>query len=167
MLTESTVRVCFVCLGNICRSPTAEGIFLAQVEAAGLADRIAVDSAGTGAWHAGEAADPRSAAAARRRGVRLVSRARRFEAHDFERFDWIVAMDASNRDDLRALAPDAAAAARVHLLRSFDATAPPEADVPDPYYGGPGGFDDVFALCEAACAGLLEQIAREWDSPVG
>ena len=127
------VRVCFVCLGNICRSPTAEGILLHLLEQAELASHVDVDSAGTAAYHTGEPADARSAAAARRRGVRLVSRARPFVAADFERFDWVIAMDGENHSELQALAPSCEAASRIHLLRDFDDAAPRGADVPDPY----------------------------------
>lgn len=152
------IRVCFVCLGNICRSPTAEGIMLSLVADAALDGHIGVDSAGTGAWHVGESADPRSRACATRRGVDLPSIARRFEAHDFARFHFVLAMDSENYGDLRDLAPDDASAEKVHLLRRFDPAAPENASVPDPYYGGPRGFDDVFDICEAACRGLLEHI---------
>jgi len=159
------IRVCFVCLGNICRSPTAEGIMLALVAEAGLHDHIAIDSAGTGAWHVGELADARSRAAAAGRGVALPSVARRFEHTDFARFDYVIAMDAENAADLHAIAPDAAAAAKVHLLRGFDPDAPPDAPVPDPYYGGPRGFDDVFDICHSACSGLLAHLVERHGLP--
>jgi len=152
--------VCFVCLGNICRSPTAEGIFLRLVAEAGLADRIRADSAGTAAYHVGERPDRRSRAEARRRGTELPGRARAFEPGDFERFDYVLAMDAENHAVLRELAP-AGHAARVELLRRYDPAAPPGADVPDPYYGGENGFAEVYDLCEAACRGLLERIRDE------
>ncbi|HUH04792.1 MAG TPA: low molecular weight protein-tyrosine-phosphatase [Kofleriaceae bacterium] len=155
------VHVCFVCLGNICRSPTAEGVMQHLVEAAGLGDRIAIDSAGTGAWHAGEPADRRARQAATRRGLRLDSIARQVTIEDFTRFDYLLAMDPDNLRDLQELAPDADARARVHLFRSFDPAAPAGAAVPDPYYGGPDGFDEVLDICEAACAGLLEHLRRE------
>jgi len=154
------IRVCFVCLGNICRSPTAEGIMLALVEEAGLTGHIEIDSAGTGAWHVGERADARSREVASRRGVDLPSVARRFEAPDFARFDYVIAMDADNRADLHALAPDADARKRIHMLREFDPAGPGHAPVPDPYYGGPRGFDDVFDICQAACRGLLDHIVE-------
>lgn len=163
-MTSARLAVCFVCLGNICRSPTAEGIFLQLLEEADLADRVEVDSAGTGAYHTGDSADARSAATARSRGVSLVSRARAFAVEDFERFDWVIAMDGENHADLRALAPSSTAAARIHLLRDFDTDAPQGADVPDPYYGGPRGFDDVFELCEAACRGLLAHVQETLGS---
>jgi protein-tyrosine phosphatase len=152
------VRVCFVCLGNICRSPTAEGVFLGLVERAALSDEVEVDSAGTGAWHTGEPADPRSRSAAARRGIPLHSRARCFTAEDFARFDLVVAMDRQNQRDLEALAPDRAAREKVALLRDFEPNTTGGADVPDPYYGGDTGFDTVLDICEAACVGLLEHL---------
>ena len=155
------VRVCFVCLGNICRSPMAEGIMRSFVRGAGLHDQIEVDSAGLGAYHVGEMPDQRAQEASRARGVTLNSSARQFTADDFERFDYVVAMDVENHEDLLDLAPDAAAKAAVRLLRSFDPAAPAGAEVPDPYYGGPSGFDNVFNMCEAACQGLLDTIRSE------
>lgn len=161
MTAHAVVRVCFVCLGNICRSPTAEGVFRHLVREAGLEQRFAVESAGTGAYHVGEPPDRRAAATARERGVALDGSARQFRARDFARFDHVLAMDAENRRELLALAPDAAARAKVSLLRAFDPDAPPDADVPDPYYGGDGGFDTVFDICEAACRGLLARLRAE------
>lgn len=152
------IRVCFVCLGNICRSPTAEGIMAALVDEAGLAHAIAVDSAGTGAYHVGEPPDARARATARARGVMLGGKAAHFTARDFARFDYVVAMDESNRADLLALARDDGQRAKVHLLRSFDPGSLPEAGVPDPYYGGPDGFDEVFDICLAGCRGLLARL---------
>lgn len=157
--TEPT-RVCFVCLGNICRSPTAAAVMARLVDDAGMADRVAVESAGTAAWHEGEGPDPRTAAAAARRAIPMDHTARRFRATDFERFDLVVAMDHENVDALTRIAPDASAAAKVVLLRAFDPASPPGATVPDPYYGGPHGFDEVIDLCEAACRGLLSRIRR-------
>lgn len=161
MTAGDPVRVCFVCLGNICRSPTAEGIFRHLVREAGLEGRIAVESAGTGGYHVGEPPDRRAAVTARERGVALGGRAQQFRARDFARFDHVVAMDATNRRDLLALAPDAAARAKVSLLRDFDPDAPPDAAVPDPYYGGDGGFDEVFDICDAACRGLLARLRAD------
>ena len=154
---RASVRVCFVCLGNICRSPTAEGVFRALVAEAGLDTRIAVESAGTAAYHAGEPADPRTRATAAARGVHLAGRARRFEARDFARFELVLAMDAENERALRRLAPSAEARAKVTRLRSFE-PAPASLDVPDPYYGGEGGFDEVYDICEAACRELLAHL---------
>jgi protein-tyrosine phosphatase len=152
--------VCFVCLGNICRSPTAKGVMQRLVTDAGLADAIAVDSAGTGGWHVGESPDARSVATAQRRGFALDHRAWQFTARDFARFDLVLAMDADNCRALHAMAPDAETRAKVRLLRSFDPTAPAGAEVPDPYYGGQRGFDDVVDICERACRGVLDHVRR-------
>jgi protein-tyrosine phosphatase len=154
------LRLLFVCLGNICRSPTAEGVMAELVKQAGLDDTIEVDSAGTGAWHVGEAPDERAAATARAHGVVLDGRARQVTREDFEAFDLLLAMDAANERELRRLAPGADERAKVRLLREFDPASAPlhDRDVPDPYYGGASGFDDVFDLVAAACEGLLEQI---------
>lgn len=154
------VRVCFVCLGNICRSPTAEGIMLAMVRDGGLQDSIAVDSAGTSSYHVGEGADPRSAQTATRFGVTLVSRSRQFVVSDFDDFDYIVAMDRANLRALTQLSRTAEDRARLSLLLSHDDTAD-DPDVPDPYYGGRDGFADVFAICERGCAGLLATIRAQ------
>jgi len=161
--SDPLVRVCFVCLGNICRSPTAEGVFRGLVEQAGLEHRIAVESAGTAAHHVGDLPDARSRRAARRRGLRLESRARRFVASDFDRLDYVLAMDLANLADLQALKTSSQARVHLDLLRTFDPIAPPRAEVPDPYYGGPGGFDAVLDLCEAACRGLLEHLRERED----
>ncbi len=156
------VRLCFVCLGNICRSPTAEGIMLKLVADAGLSSHIAIDSAGTAAYHVGNGPDSRSFQTAKRRGVHLPSVARAFSREDFARFDYVLAMDTENQRNLLALAPDAAAKAKVHLLRSFDPAQKRGKDsVPDPYYGGPQGFEEVFDICDAACRGLLAHLVRE------
>ena len=160
---DAHVRLLFVCLGNICRSPTAEGVMRALVAEAGLQERIAVDSAGTGGWHVGEPPDGRATAAARRRGIALEGAARQVSPEDFEEFDLILAMDRSNLHDLRHLAPDDDGRERVRLLREFGGRAGSQSsdgdlDVPDPYYGGPGGFDEVLDLVQAACASLLEQL---------
>lgn len=155
------VRVCFVCLGNICRSPTAEGVMRHLVEAAGLSASVGIESAGTGAYHQGEPPDARSRRAAAARGIVVAGRARRFLASDFSRLDYVVAMDADNRRDLLELAPDAAAARKVSLLRDHDSDSPPDASVPDPYYGDGDGFEEVLDLCLAGCQGLLLQLRRE------
>jgi protein-tyrosine phosphatase len=162
---DGVVRLCFVCLGNICRSPTAEGIMTALVADAGLASHIELDSAGTGAWHVGEPADERARAEARRRGIVLTSRARAFHPGDFYRFDLVLAMDERNLRDLHDLAPETALRDRARLLRTFDpASAPPDLDVPDPYYGGATGFADVFDLLDAACRGLLDHVRSSYPS---
>ncbi|HEU4979335.1 MAG TPA: low molecular weight protein-tyrosine-phosphatase [Solirubrobacteraceae bacterium] len=153
------MRILFVCLGNICRSPTAEGVMRALVREEGLEHLIEIDSAGTGGWHAGSAPDLRARTAARRRGIVLEGAARKVVPEDFERFDLILAMDRENLSALHALAPGEDERRRVRLLREFDpASAGGDLDVPDPYYGGARGFDDVLDLVQAACRGLLEDI---------
>jgi protein-tyrosine phosphatase len=158
MASNGSVAVCFVCLGNICRSPTAEGIFRKLVRDAGLDDRITIESRGTGDWHTGEPADARARAAAKRRGVTLDGVACRFERPDFGRFDYILSMDPRVLDTLLRLARTDDERHRVHNFRAFDPGAPPDAPVPDPYYGGADGFDEVFDICEAGCRGLLAEV---------
>jgi protein-tyrosine phosphatase len=158
-------RVCFVCLGNICRSPTAEAVFCKMVKERGLEDEYEIDSAGTASYHEGELADGRSREAARRRGYDIQSRSRPFEPEDFERFDYVLAMDGDNRRALLEMARSQAARERVRLLRSFDPTAPKDAVVPDPYYGGSRGFDEVIDICERACRGLLDTLSPKSKRP--
>lgn len=157
------IRICFVCLGNICRSPTAGGIMLHLVRQAGLSSEIVVDSAGTGAWHVGEPADRRARATARNRGYELPGQARQFNHADFARFDYVLAMDSSNRRALLSLARSEAEQQKIRLFRSFDPEIPEgvEADVPDPYYGGARGFDDVFDMCERTCRNLLDFVCTQ------
>jgi protein-tyrosine phosphatase len=145
-------RVLFVCLGNICRSPAAEGVFLRLAADADVAHAFDVDSAGTGAWHEGEKADARMRAAARRRGIDLPSIARQVQPDDFDRFDHIFAMDASNLRDLHRLAPPQHRS-KIQLFRSLDPDGPDE-DVPDPYYGGAQGFEEVLDI--------VTRTNREW-----
>jgi protein-tyrosine phosphatase len=152
------VRICFVCLGNICRSPTAEAVMRHLVAGEGLGGSVAVASAGTGDWHIGEARDRRSQAVGRGRGIPLAGTAQQFTASDFDRFDYVIAMDRSNRDELRRMARDERDRTKVSLLRAFDPTVKVDADVPDPYYGGPRGFEDVFDICDRACRGLLAHV---------
>jgi len=152
------MRICFVCLGNICRSPTAEGVFRKLATDAQLDSRLTIDSAGTGAWHVGEPADPRSRRAATRRGYDLAHRARKFTADDFDRFDLVLAMDRDNYDSLQRLARGRMHVPLIQLLRSFDVNAPAGAEVPDPYSGGDDGFEDVLDICERACRGLIDHV---------
>ena len=156
------VRICFICLGNICRSPTAEAVMRGLLEREGLGQLIDVDSAGTGAWHVGEPPDHRARVAGKRRGLEVSGTARKVVREDFERFDLLIAMDGSNRADLERLAPTVEASARIYLLRDFDASSSPGAEVPDPYYGGGDGFDRVLDICEAACGGLLEHVREHF-----
>ena len=151
------MKILFVCAGNICRSPTAEGVMARLLDEAGLSDRVAIDSAGTGAWHVGELPDPRTREAARRRGLDLTHRARQLRRADLDRFDLIAVMDLDNLRHVTAMAEPRARAA-IRLLRSFDPTAREGAIVPDPYDGGPAGFDEVLDICERACAGLLAHV---------
>jgi protein-tyrosine phosphatase len=156
------VRVLFVCLGNICRSPTAEGVMRKLVADAGLEDRVEVDSAGTGSWHVGAKPDPRATTAAAKAGFELGGRARQVNGADFDRFDLILAMDRFNASELLGMAPGGAGAEKVRLLREFDPASTGEwnLDVPDPYEGGPKGFQHALALIEAACKGLLDELRR-------
>jgi protein-tyrosine phosphatase len=143
------VRILFVCMGNICRSPTAEGVMRRLIADEGL--DIEVDSAGTGGWHAGEPPDERATVAAQRRGVTLEGAARQVKESDFRRFDLLVAMDRGNLRDLLDLAPDEEAREKVRLLVA-------DADVPDPYYGGDRGFETVLDMVESACRELLDEL---------
>jgi protein-tyrosine phosphatase len=151
-------RICFVCLGNICRSPTAAAVMIHLVAEAGLSQRIEVESAGTAGWHVGEGPDTRAAAEARRRGLPMRHTAQQFTPRDFARFDLVLAMDDENRRNLLAIAPDEHAAGKVGMLLRYDALSEPGAAVPDPYYGGPEGFAYVFDLVERACRGLLDEL---------
>lgn len=161
MSREDRIGVLFVCLGNICRSPMAEGVFRHLVEGEGLAGSFRIDSAGTGAWHEGEAPDQRAAEAALRQGVTLTGKARQVRPLDLKEFDFILAMDAENLRTLERLKRLVAPEAEVALLRSFDAGSGDDLDVPDPYYDGPRGFDSVYELIERACRGLLSHIREE------
>jgi protein-tyrosine phosphatase len=155
---EPVHSILFVCLGNICRSPLAEGVFGAVVARRGEAARYRLDSAGTGAWHLGSAPDPRSIAVAARHGVDIGGqKARKLDVGDYAAFDLILAMDRSNLDDIEALAP-AGGKARLDLfLRAATGEA---REVPDPYYGGTSGFDDVYRMVLQASEALAETLAR-------
>jgi len=159
-MSQPRIAVSFVCMGNICRSPTAEAVMRHLVRQVGLESAIEIDSAGTGAWHVGESRDERSHSVGLRRGMPLSGEARQFRPSDFARFDYVLALDRENFADLVRLAPDAESRAKVHLLREFDPDSPPDADVPDPYYGNVDGFERVFDICEAACRGLLDHVRR-------
>jgi protein-tyrosine phosphatase len=151
------VKVLFVCMGNICRSPTAEAVFRHYVEKAGLAGQILIDSAGTHDYHVGDEPDARTQRAANQRGYDMSKlRGRQVEAGDFSRFDYLLAMDEANLDILQRLRPQAA---RSHLGLFLDfAERHAEREVPDPYYGGEDGFERVLDMVEDAAAGLLRQI---------
>ena len=154
------VKVLFVCRGNICRSPTAEGVFRQVVRQQGLDEVVQIDSAGTHAYHIGDPPDPRAQAAALRRGVDLSTlRGRQATSRDIETFDYILAMDRQNLANLLAISPRG----QEHKIRLFleFAESRPEREVPDPYFGGSSGFDRVLDMIEEASAGLLEHIRRE------
>jgi protein-tyrosine phosphatase len=150
-------------MGNICRSPTAEAVMAHLLEREGLTGAVTIDSAGTGGWHAGSPPDGRATSAAAVRGIRLDGAARRVRASDFDDFDLLLCADADNLRDLRSIAPDRPAREKVRRLREFDPTAlaSGDLDIPDPYYGGARGFEDVLDLVERACRGLLEDLREQ------
>ncbi|HKY17074.1 MAG TPA: low molecular weight protein-tyrosine-phosphatase [Microthrixaceae bacterium] len=157
----------FVCLGNICRSPTAEAVMSALVADAGLDGEIRCDSAGTGGWHVGDLPDRRARDEARRHGIEMTHRGWQVRTSaDLERFDLVLAMDHSNLADLRRMAPAGWDDARISLLRSFDPVAGDD-EVPDPYYGDADEFAEVFAICQTACRGLLEHLRPHLGSGPG
>ena len=150
-------RILFVCLGNICRSPSAEAVMKKLVKDAGLERRIEIDSAGIIGYHEGEPADDRMRAHAARRGYRLDSISRPVRTSDFFDFDLIIGMDNRNIDDLRQKAPDLESVGKIHQMTEFSRNKLYD-HVPDPYYSGAEGFELVLDLLEDACAGLLEEI---------
>ncbi|MFJ3667984.1 low molecular weight protein-tyrosine-phosphatase [Streptomyces sp. NPDC090106] len=156
-----TYRVCFVCTGNICRSPMAESVFRARVAEAGLDGLVETDSAGTGSWHEGDGADPRTVSVLEEHGYDGAHTARQFQASWFADRDLIVALDAGHLKALRRLAPTGQDAAKVRLLRSYDPAAGDDLDVPDPYYGGRDGFEECLEMVEAASEGLLAAVRAD------
>lgn len=153
------MKVLFVCLGNICRSPTAEGVFRRALEQAGLADDVEIDSCGVGSWHVGKAPDARAQQAALSRGIDLSSlRARQLTEQDFAEFDYVLGMDQDNLRAMRELKPDNS---RAHVGLFLDFAGTPGAEVPDPYYGGDEGFENVLTMIETASAGLIQHLKRE------
>jgi len=157
--SEQKVSVVFVCMGNICRSPTAEGVFRHVVKQRNMQDVISIDSAGTHAYHIGESPDSRSQATAKSRGVDLsAQRARKVEENDFERFDYVIAMDRSNYENLKQLATPEQQE-KLHLFMDFTNDWD-NAEVPDPYYGGGDGFTNVFDMVQSASEGLLDHIIK-------
>jgi protein-tyrosine phosphatase len=163
---RARTRVLFVCLGNICRSPTAEAVMRDLLAKRRLDGVVQLDSAGTGDWHVGESPDQRASEAASRRGLKLEGAARQVRMQDFEDFDLILAMDSANLRDLRRLAADEKGEKKVRLLREFDpdALASGDLDVPDPYYGGEEGFERVIDLVTAACEGVLKSLGLSEDA---
>ncbi len=164
VVTMDKIKVLFVCMGNICRSPTAHGVFRALVEEAGLKDRVEIDSAGTHAYHVGNPPDKRARATAVQRGIRLDDlSARAVEEADFSRFDYILAMDMDNFHNLSAICPDGLED-KIHLFMDY-ALEHRIREVPDPYYGGAEGFEKVFDMVEDAARGLLEDIQARLSAP--
>ncbi|MFJ4601978.1 low molecular weight protein-tyrosine-phosphatase [Streptomyces griseoluteus] len=156
-------RVCFVCTGNICRSPMAESVFRARVAEAGLDGLIEADSAGTGGWHEGDAADPRTVSVLDEHGYGTEHIARQFQPSWFGRLDLVIALDTGHLKALRRLAPTEEDARKVRLLRSYDPSADADLDVPDPYYGGRDGFEECLEMVEAASAGLLDSVREHLE----
>jgi protein-tyrosine phosphatase len=169
MRSDRPLRVCFVCSGNICRSPIAEFVLRGLAERAGLGHLVEVDSAGTGDWHVGERADRRALEVLRRhRYDGSAHRARQFDPRWFASRDLVIALDRGHLRTLRSWAANDDERSRIQLLRSFDPAIDPEAsthqlDVPDPYYDGPQAFTEVLAIVETACAGLLDHVRGELD----
>lgn len=158
---KGAVKVLFVCLGNICRSPMAEGLFAHLVAQAGLDEHIHIDSCGTGGWHIGEAPDRRMQQTARRHGIALTSRGRQIAVSDIADFDYILAMDERNYQDVLELAAETAQELRagIYKMRYFDPEGKNQ-DVPDPYFGGERGFEEVYALLERSCRTFLTYIQQ-------
>ena len=153
--------ILFVCLGNICRSPLAEGVFQHLVEQRGLQDRYMVSSAGTRNWNVGDPPDYRMVATARRHGIKLMGRAQQIRMQDFDSFDLLLAMDRTNREDLQCMAQNEPRLVHVRLLRDFDPLSGSSADIPDPYFGDAAGFESVYQIVERACVGLLSALEGE------
>lgn len=157
---ENPFKICFVCLGNICRSPTAEGIFQHLVNERDLDPYFYIDSAGTSAYHIGEKANSKSQKVANKHGVQLRSRARRFEAADLDEFDLILAMDHENFDNINRLDSSKAYSHKIKLMREFD-PRPDDKAVPDPYYGGMDGFQNVFDVLKRSSEALLDELEKQ------
>jgi protein-tyrosine phosphatase len=158
--SDQRVRILFVCLGNICRSPTAEAATRAALIEAGLHDRVELDSAGIGDWHVGAPPDRRMHAAALAAGIELSGTARQVLADELAAWDLIVAMDRSNHTRLRAMVADDEVRSRIRMFREFDPSAD-NPDVPDPYYGNADGFAEVARICQAAARGLVDVLADQ------
>jgi len=161
-MEKSIVSVSFVCLGNICRSPLAQGVFEDLLEREGLVDKVMVSSAGVGHWHVGAEPDRRMQKTANSHGVFLRSRAQQIQAVDFKRLDLILAMDRSNMDSLQHTAPSDSERKKLKMFRSFDPEAKDDLNVPDPYYGGDQGFDLVFNIVHRTCPKILDYLKKQY-----
>lgn len=159
------MRICFVCQGNIIRSPLAEHIFLQLADERGVVDKYLVDSAGTIAYHTGERPDKRMRQVAAERGLVYSGRAKQFKRDDFARFDLIIAMDKANRQSLQSWTVTTEQDNKIHLMREFDSQGGPNLDVPDPYYGGPDGFISTYEIVKRSCEGLMEELEGGQYSP--
>lgn len=158
LTVNKKVRLLFVCLGNICRSPAAESIMAGMIQKNGLQDVIEVDSAGTSGWHAGELPDARMRSQGERRGYDFLSRSRKFRPADFDDFDYILTMDGQNFSDVKSIARNQGQINKIHLITEFSRQSPHHNHIPDPYYGGESGFELVLDLLEDACEGLLQKL---------
>lgn len=153
---ENHYKICFVCLGNICRSPTAEGVFQHLINERGLEDFFEVDSSGTSAYHIGESANSKSQRTANKHGITLHSKARQFKSFDLDYFDLILAMDNENLNNVRQMT-NGSHEDKIGRMRDFD-PKPGDGEVPDPYYGGPEGFENVFQIVKRSCEQLLDKL---------
>lgn len=160
---KKKIRLLFVCLGNICRSPAAEGIMATVVQKYDLQDIIEVDSAGTSGWHEGELPDERMRSHGERRGYNFSSRARKFKRTDLEEFDYILVMDRQNFANVKALATSPDQVNKIHMITEFSQQYTSHDHIPDPYYGDASGFELVLDLLEDACEGLLQAIKRKFS----
>lgn len=154
---DNPYKICFVCLGNICRSPTAEGVFQHLVNERNLQPYFEVDSAGTSAYHVGESANSKSQQTAKQHGITLHSKARQFESFDLDYFDLVLAMDQENLTNIQRMSNGSTQNAEIGMLRDFD-PKPGDGEVPDPYYGGIQGFENVFQIVKRSCENLLDQL---------
>jgi protein-tyrosine phosphatase len=153
-------NICFVCLGNIVRSPLGESLFRHLTEQAGVVHQYEIDSAGTSGYHIGELPDRRMRRIAAQHGLKYTGRARQFRPRDFDHFHWIIAMDTSNQTELLLQASTPDQRVKVRLMREFDPLGGPNAVVPDPYYGGIDGFEEVYGIVDRSCKGLLNALEK-------
>lgn len=158
---QKKIKILFVCLGNICRSPAAEGIMIYKIKKHDLQDIIEVDSAGTSGWHQGELPDARMRAHGEKRGYDFSSRSRKIESSDLQTFDYIIVMDDSNYSNVKMLAQTEEEVKKIHLMTNFSVQYAHHDHIPDPYYGGSSGFELVLDLLEDACEGLIQTIRKE------